>query len=186
MKKIVLVALLALVLVSVYGQEQAPTADNNLDFGFAYLVAVSNGTGAGGPGLAVSWYNAKLFGPFGMGAYLNIAFPIFPNANVGKTNFGLVTSLLVGPSYMIYDNGVFAIPVTAGLHFDLVVPIGMAIVMERSPFEMAKINLGIGADFDFVWRFSDKWHAYARVMAVFNFGAIEFLMFPGLGVGFSF
>ena len=78
---------------------------------------------------------------------------------------------------MLYDNGVFAIPATAGLHFDLVTAFDSG---------LTKINLGIGADFDFVWRFSEKWHAYARVMAVFNFGAIEFLMFPGLGVGFSF
>ena len=173
MKKIVLVALLASVLVFAHAQEQDLQADNNLDFGFAYLVAVSNGTGAGGPGLAVSWHNTKLFGPFGMGAYLNIAIPIIGE----KPNVGLAVSLLTGPSWMLYDNGVFAIPATAGLHFDLVTAFDSG---------LTKINLGIGADFDFVWRFSEKWHAYARVMAVFNFGAIEFLMFPGIGVGFSF
>ena len=81
---------------------------------------------------------------------------------------------------MIYDNGVFAIPVTAGVHYNVV----GAWAGATGGFGM---NIGAGASFDFLWRFGQKWHAYGRVMAVYNFAAGgEFLMFPGLGLGFSF
>jgi hypothetical protein len=152
----------------VYGQEKT----NSLDFGVAGILSVSDDLVGFGPGVTVSWYNTKLFGPLGMGTYFHAVFP-----NV-EDNWGMAFSLLAGPSYMIFDNGVFALPVTAGIHFDFVHG------FER---KVSKINLGAGADLDFVWRFGKIWHACAHITAAYNFGTGgEFLVFPGLGAGISF
>jgi hypothetical protein len=152
----------------VYGQENA----NSLDFGATGILSMSNDLIGVGPGAAVSWYNTKLYGPLGMGAYLQAMFPFV------EDNWGMALSLLTGPSYMIIDKGVFAIPVTAGIHFDFV---------HSFLKELSAINLGAGVAFDFVWRFGQMWHAYARIAAAYNFGAGgEFLVFPSLGAGISF
>jgi hypothetical protein len=168
MKKLLFLFLFLPTIAWIYGQEQQA---NNFDFGLTCLIAVSDDTVAPGPGLAANWYNPKLFGPVGMGAYMNLVVPVV------KTEMGLAVSLLTGPSYMIFDNGTIALPVTAGIHFDFVC----------SSKGFTAINLGIGAHMDIVWRFGRKWHGYGRVLVAYNFGAGgEFLMFPGIGVGISF
>jgi hypothetical protein len=48
------------------------------------------------------------------------------------------------------------------------------------------INLGLGVVGDFEWHFGERWYAYGRVAFALNFGAFEFLLMPGLGMGFSF
>ena len=159
----------------IYAQERG---SNHFDFGLTCMVAVSDDRVSPGPGLAVNWHNTKLFGPLGIGAYVNLVVPFVEGYS--ETNMGFAASLLAGPSYMIYDNGVIALPVTAGIHFDYVNNLS-------SNRNKTAINLGIGADIDIVWRFGRKWHGYGRVLAAYNFGAGgEFLMFPGIGVGFSF
>ena len=172
MKKLLLVLLFLLIIVFIHGQEKDA---NNLDFGIACLIAVSDDTVAPGPGVAVSWYNSKLFGAVGIGTYIHLVTPLL-NADYDRINMGMTTSLLAGINYIIFDNGTFTLPVTAGFHISHV-----------TTFQIWTINLGIGTNIDFLWRFGIKWHAYGRVMAAYNFGASgEFLFYPGLGVGLSF
>jgi hypothetical protein len=179
MRKMIFVLLVAALLpTALFGQEKV--RNNNIDFGLTCLLAVSDGTFAPGPGFAADWYNAKLFKYLGMGAFVDIVVPLvkaFSDSSV--TNFGLTASVLVGPAYMLFDNGTVALPLTVGYHFDWVAGFPGSFIWS--------INMGVGANFDAVWRFGKRWHGYARIRAAYNFGGGgEFLMFPGLGVGKSF
>ena len=176
MRKFLIIIVLFSIVSLAFGQEQGSA--NDFNFGLSCLIAVSDKAAAPGPGLAAAWYNTRLFGPLGVGAHFNFVMPIV-KTDFDYSNMGLAASLLAGPAYMIYDNGVFALPLTAGAHFDFVVGFGDTTT--------TAINLGAGAGLDFLWRFGKKWHAYARLLAVYNFGGGgEFLAFPGLGIGFSF
>ena len=150
--------------------------NNFFSFGATSLITFSDDTFLLGPGLALSWNNPKLFGFLGIGTYLNVVVPMIKD-DIGF-EMGYAASLLAGPSYMIFDNGVFALPVTAGFHISVATPNDFGIFM---------YNFGAGLSLDFFWRFNEKWHAYARVLAAYNFmEGGEFLGFPSLGVGFSF
>lgn len=175
MKKILLVLFFFLTILSLHSQSNR---NNNIDFGLTCLIAVSNDTAVPAPGISAAWYNTNLFGLFGFGTYLNVVMPImaFDDGDEKEYVTGIVGSFLAGPNYMIYNNGVVAFPVTLGFHFDFI-----------STANNIKINLGIGTVIDFIYKFNEKWHAYARVLAVYNFGSGgEFLAFPGIGAGFSF
>lgn len=152
---------------------------NTFNFGLTCLIAVSDNHVSPGTGLAVAWYNPALFGAVGLGAIGHIVMPIVSNyGNYDGTRVGFAASLLAGASFMLFDNGAFALPFTAGFHINYVTP---------QEFNWHHMNMGIGVNTDFLWRFAARWHAYARLTAIYNFGAGgEFLAFPGIGVGFSF
>ena len=176
MKKVIFLLFLLSTVFFIHGQEQR---NNNLNFGLTCLVAFSNDTVAPGPGAAIGWYNTKLFGPVGLGTHIHTVIPLV-KADFDRIKSGIATSLLLGVSYMIFDNNTIALPVTAGFHISHATGSG-------SGSDIWTINLGTGANFDFLWRFGRQWYAYGRIMASYNFGANgEFLLFPGLGAGFSF
>jgi len=175
------ILMITLFAANIHAQEAAypAEANNNIAFGAEGLFAFDKIGVSMGPGLQVSWYNSKLFmDAFGLGVHVGILMPIY------EQKLNLAISGIVGATYTVFDNGVFAIPITAGLHFDYITAIydpEIGLITYNSA-----INLGLGVVGDFVWRFSEKWHAYGRVAFALNFGAFEFLLMPGIGVGVRF
>jgi hypothetical protein len=170
-RKVCIVAVLILVTVfttGLHAQEQGK--NNQLSFGAACLVALSDNTVSVGPSIQVSWLNPSLFTDFlGLGIHFGLIMPIGQEIGYGAT-------LIIGPSMTVFNNGTFRIPITLGVHADHVVL--------QYP-DLWVWNVGAGAVADFVWQFGKKWYAYSRVQAAFNFGAFEFLITPGLGMGIS-
>jgi hypothetical protein len=173
---IAVIMVMALSAANIHAQE----ANNHLAFGVGGLFSIDKiGVGMG-PGLQVSWYNSKLFNNFiGLGAHLGVLMPIT------KERLSLGISATVGATYTVFDNGTLAIPITAGLHFDFVTAL-LNIETGDGLVGMYAMNIGLGVVTDFEWHFSQKWYAYGRVALAFNFGAFEFLLMPGIGMGFSF
>ena len=155
------------------GLHAQESKNNQLSFGAACLVALSDDTVSAGPGLQFSWLNPRLFRDFmGLGVHTGLIMPIGENSGYGAT-------LIAGPSIIAFDNGVFRIPITLGVHADY--------VMTDSPQGdyLWVWNIGAGAVADFVWQFGKKWYAYGRVQMACNFGKFEFHLTPGLGMGLS-
>jgi hypothetical protein len=175
---LVVILMMALSAANIHPQE---AGDNHFAFGPGVLVPI-DGTGvSAGPGLQFSWYNSKLFGGFvGLGAHVGTFMPIT------EARLSLAISGIVGATYTVFDNGTFAIPITAGLHFDYVKALYDRQNSASAEPDAYAINLGLGVVGDFEWHFGKKWYAYGRVAFALNFGAFEFLLMPGLGMGFSF
>jgi hypothetical protein len=164
-------AILAVFSVGLYAQEQDKSSQ--LSFGASCTVALSDGTVSVGPGLQFSWLRPRQFNNFlGLGVHFGLLAPI-------GEEFGIGATLIAGPSMTVYDNGVFKIPITLGIHADFVI----GIIGATSFSEIWVWNVGAGAVTDFVWQFGSKWYAYGRVQAACNFGAFEFHITPGLGMG---
>ena len=177
-KTVIAAALLLAFAAAAWGQETPGPRTNHLSFGLGGLVALSDGMVSLGPGLQVSWFNPRLFtSALGLGIHFGAFLPIFVGALNEQATLGVAATLLAGPSRTFFDNGRFRIPVTLGIHVDYVVDV-----------EYLKSwvwNIGAGAAADIIWQFGRKWYAYGRVQAACNFGKFEFLVTPGLGVGYS-
>jgi|GEM_PF-3098581 len=154
-------------------QESLQNNANYFNFGISGLLAVSDSGASFGPGITGSWINPRLFTKWlGMGTYLNLLIPFVDD------ELGIVASLLLGPSSIVFERGAFSLPVTLGLHFDYV----KAFAGRRWG-----INMGVGAAVDAVYQLGKKWNIFGRVMAVYNFGdGGEFLLIPAIGTGFRF
>jgi len=155
--------------VDLYAQEQGKS--DQLSFGASCIIALSDETVSVGPGLQVSWVSPCLFTDFlGLGIHGGLIMPIGQEIAYGLT-------LIAGPCMTVYDNDTFRIPITLGINANYV-------IIQLPEFWVW--NVGIGAVSDFVWQINQKWFTYGRVQAVFNLGAFEFLITPGLGMGFCF
>jgi hypothetical protein len=178
------ILMMALSAANIHAQESGDSqsaVSNHIAFGPGALVPI-DGTGVtAGPGLQFSWYNSKLFGGFiGLGAHVGVFMPIT------KPLLSLAISGIVGATYTVFDNGTLAIPITAGFHFNYVKALYDKPDSIYADSALSAINLGLGVVSDFEWHFGERWYAYGRVAFALNFGAFEFLLMPGLGVGFSF
>ena len=180
-KKIFLFVSLLLMITfanSLFAQEAQNDKENYFNFGLAGLVAVSDGGVSPGAGVAVSWNNPRLFTNWlGIGTHLNLLLPVVSNED--GIEFGIVASVLVGPSIIAFERGAFSLPVTLGYHFDY--------VRALAEGDRWAINMGIGVCADAVFQLGRKWNIFGRVTAIYNFGAGgEFLLIPTIGTGFKF
>ena len=149
----------------------AQPKNNYVSFGGACLIAISDDMVTASPSVQVSWVNPRLFMDlFGLGVHAGAFMPIIIDA----TFTGLGATLIAGPAMVVFDKGAFSIPITVGAHADYF-----------SFGEKWVWNIGAGAVADFVWQFGKKWFAYGRVQMACNFGAFEFHITPGLGMGLS-
>ena len=132
-----------------------------------------------GPSVQISWYNPVLFYDFmGLGVHLDIGMP-FRVEEDGLKGGAVVSSIIAGPIFTVFNNGTFTIPITAGFHFNY------AVIFSKETNHC--INLGLGAVSDFVWNFSKKWQAFLRLNMAINFpGGFEFFLAPALGMSFRF
>ena len=178
----IIVIIMMIFTTNIYAQE---AKNNHFAFGAGAMISIDTVEVALAPGLHFSWYNSKLFKNFiGLGAHVGVYMPITAR------RLSLVASGIFGAAYTVFDNGKFAIPITAGLHFDYVRALydkqyGEFVTADEYP-NIQAINLGIGAVGDFEWHFGKKWYAYGRLTLACNFaGGFEFLLTPALGMGFS-
>ncbi|MCL1815781.1 MAG: hypothetical protein FWG27_08200 [Treponema sp.] len=163
--------MMAVFTANLYAQKADQSKNNQFSFGAACLVALSDDTVSVGPSLQFSWLNPRLFRNFiGLGVHAGLIVPIGEYSGYGAT-------LIAGPAMTVFDNGLFRIPITLGAHADFVMFMEIA---DRWVW-----NIGAGTVADFVWHFGTKWYAYGRVQMACNFGEFEFLITPGLGMGFS-
>ena len=178
-RRIVFFAILVILAAYVHSEE---TKQNYFNFGAGGLIAISDGGVSPGFGLATAWINPNLFSNrIGIGTYINILVPLVEDP-VGATNFGGVFSILAGPSIVAIERNAFSIPITLGYHFNYVIELSSG--GDMIPWA---INMGLGLAVDAVYQFGDKWHFYGRVISIYNFGADgEFLLLPGIGLGFRF
>ena len=145
-------------------------------FGGACTFTLSDDAVAAGPGVQVSWVKPRLFmDSFGLGVHAGAFVPFLISEESVKTFSGLGAALIVGPAMVVFNKGAFSIPVTVGVHADYFITRDASWVW----------NIGAGAVADFVWQFGKKWFAYGRAQMACNFGKFEFLITPGLGLGFS-
>jgi hypothetical protein len=152
---------------------QRPRA-NHVSLGLSWLTALSDGMVTGHPGVQLSWFNPRLFTDrVGLGVHGGLSAAMYE-----KKFRGIAATLLAGPAVTIFDNGRFRLPLTLGVHADY-------FRMKDKSLTRWTWNIGAGAATDLIWQFGGKWYAYGRVQAACNFGAFEFLVTPGLGVGIS-
>ena len=154
--------------------ETAQPKSNYVPFGGACIFTISDDMVAEVPNVQVSWVKPRLFMDlFGLGVHAGLFVPVFiykESVIIG----GLGATLIAGPAMVVFNKGAFSIPVTVGVHADYLILINRWVW-----------NIGAGAVADFVWQFGKKWFAYGRVQMACNFGAFEFHITPGLGMGLS-
>jgi hypothetical protein len=167
------VALLLAAGAGLFAQERRGPAPQYFSAGAGLLTAFSDGKVSLSPGLQAAWVNPRLFTNF-MGLGVHAGAYVHIDTSPVKVN-GFIASLLAGPAFMVFDNGRFRLPVTAGVHADYARASGDWVW-----------NIGAGAAADLVWQFGERAYAYARVQGACNFGVLEFLLSPGLGVGLRF
>jgi len=170
----------AICVINIHAQEK--NQSNYVNFGGDFLLMVSDGGASVGTGVALSWYNPRLFTDWlGIGTHVNVLATFVRNGLVKENsmNAGIAVSLLAGPSFLVFQRGAFILPVTAGFHFDYI----DGFIFNSVHFW--GINMGIGADA--VYQFGKRWNMYGRILAVYNFGGGgEFLLIPSIGAGLKF
>ena len=150
----------------------AQPKNNYVSFGGACLIAISDDMVTASPSVQASWVTPRLFMDlFGLGVHVGVIAPF----TLDPFQVALGATLIAGPAMVVFDKGAFSVPLTVGAHADYI------------SFDNKKWvwNIGAGAVADFVWQFGKKWFAYGRMQMACNFGAFEFHITPGLGMGLS-
>jgi len=182
-RKVLICAILLMIALcaNLHARETERERARYFNFGPSGLLAASDGGVSPGFGMALSWNNPRLFGGhFGLGRYLNFLVPLVEDPG-GVTHIGAAISIMVGPSMVVYKSGRFSVPVTVGYHFNIVSSTSIDDSIRWA------INMGAGAAGDAVFQFGRRWNMFARIMAVYNFGAGgEFLLIPALGFGYRY
>jgi hypothetical protein len=141
-----------------------------IEEGFAIPIAIGHGDAVPLPGLSLGCYYPALNKGFGVGAWLNMVFPLYKDGSGG-----FAFDLLLGPGYTFPLKESLFLPVAVGFYLN-----------GASAADRKVMNLGIGANVTVEWHFNSLFYAYGRLQMVYAIGGGgEFLPTPALGVGIS-